>query len=48
MFEFWDFGRIASRPGVNDHELLGKGPGQGQIPGFPGHGSKIPDLTIES
>jgi hypothetical protein len=27
--------------------FLGKGPGQGQIPGLPGHGSKIPDRTID-
>ena len=26
--------------------FLGKGPGQGQIPGLLGHGSKIPDRTI--
>jgi hypothetical protein len=27
--------------------FFGKGPGQGQIPGLLGHGSKIPDRTID-
>jgi hypothetical protein len=27
--------------------FFGKGPGQGQIPGLQGHGSKIPDHTID-
>jgi hypothetical protein len=27
--------------------FIGKGPGQGQIPGLLGHGSKIPDRTID-
>jgi hypothetical protein len=27
--------------------FFGKGPGQGQFPGLLGHGSKIPDLTID-
>jgi hypothetical protein len=81
IFEFWDFGRIASRPQAQmtmslkliiiltlipfkraiicpiliagtrvmivKLYFLGKGPGQGQIPGLPGHGSKIPDRTID-
>jgi hypothetical protein len=83
IFEFWDFGRIASRPKAQMTMslklkmiltlrpfkraiicpcpilivgtrvmlvfciFLGKGPGQGQIPGLPGHRSKIPDRTID-
>jgi hypothetical protein len=27
--------------------FFGKGPGQGHIPGLLGHGSKIPDRTID-
>jgi hypothetical protein len=27
--------------------FFGKGPGQGQIPGLLGHGSQIPDRTID-
>jgi hypothetical protein len=27
--------------------FFGKGPGLGQIPGLLGHGSKIPDRTID-
>jgi hypothetical protein len=27
--------------------FFGKGPGQGQIPGFLGHGPQIPDRTID-
>jgi hypothetical protein len=27
--------------------FFGKGPGQGQIPGLPGHGPQIQDRTID-
>ena len=53
----WDLSNEPSHVEFEQRELklylknllfLGKGPGQGQIPGLLGHGSQIPDRTIET